>query len=265
MYFWEAKGDMEVYEGRISHCHKECEIYYMIDGEAEFQIEGQVFHLVSDSFLLIPSNYFHGWKYSAGKIHHRINIHFLPELLNKDEQEFFLSLFSEPLHFLGGSRFSLDFFVKAIIECDSMEVPLQKIASKGRMVGLLSQIYHLRSSNAVKPVILDERIRRIIAYLEDHLREDISRDDISKRFAITKNHLNFIFHNTIGTPVMKYITIKRLGLARQEILNGVQIGEAAYRAGFNDYTTFFRSYKSFYGSAPSKLLVNSLSPSLFQA
>jgi methylphosphotriester-DNA--protein-cysteine methyltransferase len=55
---------------------------------------------------------------------------------------------------------------------------------------------------------------------------------------------------------MKYITTKRLGLVRQEMLNGIKAGEAAYRAGFNDYTTFYRAYNSFYGSAPSKLLAS---------
>jgi AraC-like DNA-binding protein len=53
---------------------------------------------------------------------------------------------------------------------------------------------------------------------------------------------------------MKYVTAKRLGLAQQEILSGTPFGEAAYNAGFNDYTTFFRAYKSFYGSPPSEAM-----------
>jgi AraC-like DNA-binding protein len=45
--------------------------------------------------------------------------------------------------------------------------------------------------------------------------------------------------------------MKRLGLARQEIARGGHPEEAAYSAGFKDYSNFFRAYKSFYGSSPS--------------
>jgi len=89
MYFWNAKSDDDTFNGLNFHIHKECEIYYMVDGEVEFRIEGNVFHLVTDSLLTIPANSFHQWIYPPGKIHHRINVHFLPELLNKTERESF--------------------------------------------------------------------------------------------------------------------------------------------------------------------------------
>ena len=257
MHLWDAKGDDELYEGRLSHCHKECEVYYMVDGETEFQIEGRVFHLVSDSCLLIPSNCFHGWKYPSGRIHHRITIHFLPELLNKTERDYFLGLFSEPLHFMGGLQHDLKFYVKSISDCNFIELPLQKLTAKIRTMALLTQINYLQTTKTAKPVVLDERIRKILIYLEEHIKENISMDKLADRFHITKNHLHFIFRKMVGTPVMKYITIKRLGLAQQEILNGIPIGEAAYHAGFNDYTSFFRAYKTFYGSPPSRLLTES--------
>jgi AraC-like DNA-binding protein len=143
-----------------------------------------------------------------------------------------------------------------------MEPPLQKIASRIRTIALLTQIYFLRSTKTIEPVVFDERIRNLLIYLEEHIREDISMDDLSNKFFITKNHLHFIFHKVVGTPIMKYVKTKRLGLVRQEILNGAQISEAAYRAGFNDYTTFYRAYKSFYGYAPSKLLINDVDTSI---
>ena len=258
MYLWNAKGDEETYEGRAFHCHKECEIYFMVDGEAEFWIENCVFHLVSDSLLIIPANSFHQWKYPSGKIHHRITIHFMPELMNKTERDFFLVLFTEPLHFLNSSSHHLNNYIQNIIECEIMEAPLQKMAAKIRTLALFSQIYHLRTNNAVKPVVLDERIRKILLYINEHLRENFTMDDLSNKFLLTKNHLHFLFHKMVGMPIMKYTAIKRLGLVRQEMLNSSKAGEAAYRAGFNDYSTFFRAYKSFYGCAPSELLANSI-------
>ena len=257
MYLWDIKGDKEVYEGRVSHCHKECEIYYMIDGEAAFLIEGHKYLIVSDSLMLIPPNCFHQWEYPVGKVHHRVCIHFLPEMLNRTERDFFLDLFVEPLHFLDGLLYNLNFYVQSIIDCKQMEASLRKIAVKCRMLALLSQIHFLRSTKTVKPVVLDERICAVINYIGEHLREDLSLDILSRRFGITKNHLNVLFHKTVGTPLMKYVTVKRLGHARQEIISGARLGEAAYNIGFNDYSAFYRAYKTFYGCPPSELLINS--------
>ena len=264
MHIYDAKGDEEVNAGEISHYHKEYEIYYMVDGEAEFRIEGFVFHPVSDSLLIIPANSFHQWDYPTGRIHHRITIHFLPELLNKVERDFFLNLFTAPLHFLDITQYKLNFYIQSIVECEKMEEPLQKLAIKIRTLALLSQLSYLHRNNTVKPIVLDARIRKVLVYINDHLIDPLTMVDLSNKFLITKSHLHYLFRKMVGMPIMKYINIKRLGLARQEILDGTMVGEAAYRAGFNEYSTFFRAYKSFYGSAPSELLASGFKNSIIK-
>jgi AraC-like DNA-binding protein len=261
VYFWDIKSDNEVYEGNDAHFHKDCEIHYTVDGEGEISLEGHVYHIVSDSLLFIPSNYFHQWKFSPEKINHRICIHFLPEMLNKTRREgvdFFNDVFMEPFYFLDGSQYDLNFYIRAVTECALMEKPLQKIAIEGRMIALLSQIHYLWSTKAVKPVVLDERIKKVIMFLGENLQKNISLDDLSDRFLITKNHLNLLFKKTVGTTIKKYITVKRLGFVRQRILYGTRLSEAVYQAGFNDYSAFYRAYKSFYGSTPSELLTEGI-------
>jgi len=251
MYIWDVKSDNYVYNRIETHCHKECEIFYMIDGGYDFYIKGHVYHVVSDSLLLIPSDFFHQRIYPLGKISHRISTHFLPEMLNKTEINLFQSLFTEPLHFLDVSRYDLNFYIRSLTECELMEKPLQKITVKIRLKALLSQIHYLSSTKAVKPVVLDERIVQVLTYLEKNYQNDISLDNLADRFCITKNHLNFLFHNAVGMPIKKYIIAKRLGVARREILDGKRPTEVAYHAGFHDYATFYRAYKSFFGLSPS--------------
>jgi AraC-like DNA-binding protein len=60
-----------------------------------------------------------------------------------------------------------------------------------------------------------------------------------------------MFRKETGTTVTQYIRIKRLVMARQEILKGCTADEAAYKAGFNDYSNFYRAYKAFFGIVPS--------------
>jgi len=249
---WEADSDEELFEGRNSHCHKECEIYFLIDGEAELIVEGQAFLLAPDSFLFMPANSFHQWKLPAGKVNRRRIIHFMPEAMSKTEKIYFMDLFKEPLHFLSSSLYNLDFYYQSIIECEDMEETLQKIAVKHRFISLLTQVKFLKSKHAAKPVILDERIQRMLVYISENLHEKFTLDKIAEKFALSKNLLNNHFSNAVGTTIMKYITIKRLEFARQKIIDGIPVGEASYLAGFGDYTTFYRAYKSYYGTSPSE-------------
>jgi AraC-like DNA-binding protein len=258
MYLYNVKSDNELYKGSSSHCHKEFEIYYMIEGEVEITIEGKKFFAVSDSLMLIPSNHFHQWEYPTGKIHSRISIHFLPELLSESERDFFLSKFSAPVHFLNGSLHKINSLIQSIDECKLYEEPVKKIAAKARLVSLLSQIHFIKSNNSIKPVVLDERIGQVIVYIGNHLQEELSLDILSDKFRLNKNHLNVLFHKIVGTPIMKFVTAKRLGLAQQEMLSGTPFEEAAYNAGFNEYTTFFRAYKSFYGCSPSEAMAGGM-------
>jgi len=83
------------------------------------------------------------------------------------------------------------------------------------------------------------------------IKEDISLELLSKKYFIDKDHLNKLFSKEIGIPVHRYVQVKRLILARDEIRKGSGIEEAAYKAGFKDYSNFYRAYRSFFGIKPS--------------
>ena len=256
IWFWDIKSDSESYDGSNSHYNKECEIIYMVSGECEMLIENQIFHLVSDSLLFMPANSIHQWKYQEGKINHRIAINFMPEIFNKSERKILFNIFSRPFFLLNGSQCDLDFYIRAIAECESMNISLQKVALKSRLIALITQIYFLCSEKSVKPIILDNKIRKVITFIENNLQKNLTLDFLSSKFLISKNHLNNLFKKAVGTTIKKFILVKRLGFVREQLLHGSKPSEAAYKAGFNDYTAFFRAYKAFYGSAPSNIILD---------
>jgi AraC-like DNA-binding protein len=179
-------------------------------------------------------------------------MHFLPELLDEPERALFLEIFhSDKRYYPDLSFFKIDFFVQSILECMNMEKPLQPLALKSRLVSLLSQIYRIHSKNALQPVPGDERIQAVLQYLNDNLLEPLSLDELSRKFHISKNHLNVIFRHETGTTINQYVRIKRLSKAQNEIMAGCPTEEAAFKAGFNDYSNFYRAYKAFFGTLPS--------------
>jgi AraC-like DNA-binding protein len=150
----------------------------------------------------------------------------------------------------------INFFIQTIADCGQFDETLRESAAKNRLESLLYQIHFMKTTNTFRSMVFDERIRDVIVYIADHLSEELTLDSVADEFALSKGHLNVLFHEIVGTPIMKYIRTKRLGFAQQEILSGCHPGEASMKAGFNDYTTFFRAYKSFYGHAPTEALVS---------
>jgi AraC-like DNA-binding protein len=177
----------------------------------------------------------------------------MPELLDKAEQSFFLKLFNTgPRFFTDSSSRNIGFFIETLLECAGMEPPLQEIALKSRLVSLLSEISLLYSNQSTPPrTHKDKRVQDVLKYLGEHLLEELSLEQVSCHFNISKNYLNILFRQAVGTTVNQYIRAKRLTLARQEILNGSGAEEAAYKTGFNNYSNFYRAYKAFFGDMPS--------------
>ena len=252
IFIWHSESDAGPGLDWHTHSHEEHEIHYTICGDIEFNVEGYRYPRAPGSLLLIPSNSFHGWNPHSRRLYHRVAVHFLPELLDKAEQAVFLKLFENgPHYYPGRSSLNIGFFMEALLECADMEQPLQNLSLKSRLVSLLSEILLLKSSSAPECASNDTRIQGVLKYLGTHLREELSLEDISRRFNISKNHLNVLFRQATGTTVSRYIRVKRLGLARQEIKRGLHPAEAAYKTGFRDYSNFFRAYKSLYGVMPS--------------
>jgi AraC-like DNA-binding protein len=249
LYAWSQESD-EVYSD--IHCHAEYEMYYFIRGDVDYRIEGRHYTMNPESLLLIPPKNFHGVSVKSSRPHQRISVHFVPELLDEEERFLLLEMFhASNLYYPDVSMYRLGFLVQALFDCKDMEEPLQTIAVKHRAVSLLTHIYQLYLQNIVCAVPRDGRIQAILLYLNRNLHEPISLDTLCREFRISKNHLNVIFHKETGTTVNQYIRIKRLVMARQEILQGCTAEEAAYKVGFNDYSNFYRAYKAFFGIMPS--------------
>ena len=90
----------------------------------------------------------------------------------------------------------------------------------------------------------------ILAYINSNLSRELSLDLLSKRFFISKNHLNRIFKIATGVTVWEYVKLKRLIMARNSILTGSSAIEACQNSGFNDYSAFYRAYKERFGVSP---------------
>ena len=97
----------------------------------------------------------------------------------------------------------------------------------------------------------EDVVQEILRYINEHLTEHLTLEGLAEKFYMSKNHLTAIFKRAAGTTVARYILYKRMTIARKELAGGTPAAEAALKAGFGDYSSFFRAYRKMFGCAPS--------------
>ena len=237
------------------HCHDHFEIYYFLSGDVRYLVEGTEYRPTPHSILLMSPGAFHGVRVESSRPYERYAFHFLPELLPENARDLLLTPFyRRGIYYRNASPYRIDWFLDAILECGDMDAPLQEIALQARVLALMTQLQKMASHPVDgRKMLLNSRysIQNIIAYLNEHLAEEISLQDLAERFYISPNHLNRVFRQATGTTVINYVNHKRIALARQLMRHNQTAAEAAANVGFRDYSTFYRVYKKLVGTSPS--------------
>lgn len=96
-------------------------------------------------------------------------------------------------------------------------------------------------------------ISRAIDYIDKNLTHCLTVKIIARKLGVSESTLSHKFRDELNIPIYQYISKKRVSVARQYILSGYSLSEAALLSGFNDYGSFFRICKSHYGIKPSEL------------
>ena len=140
---------------------------------------------------------------------------------------------------------------KSLEECGSYSRELQDIAIRARIVSFLTYLSAMYEKGVGRGPGKEDVAQEILRYINEHLTEHLTLEGLAEKFYMSKNHLTAIFKRAAGTTVARYILYKRMTIARKELAGGTPAAEAALKAGFGDYSSFFRAYRKMFGCAPS--------------
>ena len=148
-------------------------------------------------------------------------------------------------------QFRAEWYFNSLEECGSYSRELQIIAIRPRIVSLLAYLSAMYEKGAGRGPGKEDVAQEILRYINEHLTERLTLEGLADKFYMSKNHLTAIFKRAAGTTVARYILYKRMTIARKELAEGTPAAEAAIKAGFGDYSSFFRAYRKMFGCAPS--------------
>ncbi|MDF2950805.1 MAG: AraC-type DNA-binding protein [Anaerocolumna sp.] len=109
---------------------------------------------------------------------------------------------------------------------------------------IANTVHYLDSVNG------NEKLLQIIHYINEHLLEEITIDQLAEHFYLSRYYLMHFFKEETGYTIGNYITKKRLLLAKNLIQSGKSITEVCYLSGFKNYSTFSRAFKKEFNIIP---------------
>ena len=231
------------------HFHNYYELIYFIKAQSDYVIENNVYPINDGDIILIAPGKFHMLVPSDGKYYERIVFHFSPQalfdpsiLLGAFEKAEFLSKAEYP-------NFSLlmeDF--TDILTAMSDEHIITLIRAK--LTEFLTKLLYVATQDQSEYAINDKICGEAIKYIADNLASIQHVDDVANALFISRSTLQHTFKTNMQIPIMQYVRNKKVVLAKTLIQNGMTPSDAANVVGFTEYSTFFRTYKKYYGHTP---------------
>jgi AraC family transcriptional regulator len=95
------------------------------------------------------------------------------------------------------------------------------------------------------------RLKQTLAYIEDHLSEDLSLSRIALITGISPSHFKVLFRESAGVPVHHYVVQRRIERAKDMLMQGkLSIAEIALATGFSHQSHLARHMRRAVGLSP---------------
>lgn len=249
------------------HDHDFYEVYFLLNGDVSYWVEGQTYRLEPGDFLLINPTTLHRPVFDENnKVYERIVL-----WINKEYLESFIS-----------DEDSLGKCFEKISADKTNLIRASSSASQAELTSYLAKLVREYYGNdfannlyansifiqfmvELNRIVLNSNreseegdqsstlISGVLEYISKHFDEDLSLEKLSAHFFVSKYYLSHEFKKSVGTGVYRYIMLKRLSVAKQLLYDSVPANEVCFKCGFRDYTNFFRAFKAEYGISPSEL------------
>jgi len=118
---------------------------------------------------------------------------------------------------------------------------------------------HLNNLDFKKNITNEEVFRSILQaknFIDEHITENLSLDEISLNIGISKYHFIRVFKQAFGVSPYQYQKRIRLDRAKLDITKGISILETAIKYGFSDVPTFSKAFKQQFNLTPGAIRIS---------
>ena len=114
-------------------------------------------------------------------------------------------------------------------------------------------VYKCANLSIVENIVLDNRIKSAITYIQSNLHEQITCSDVANHIFLSEGRFSHLFKEQVGTTFSAYLIYQRIMKTYAEIINGKSITDASIEAGFSSSTHFAETNKRIFGLSASTI------------
>ncbi len=247
------------------HHHDFNKIIIFISGNVTYLIEGKAYKLKPWDIILVNDKEIHKPIIDSTEIYERIVIWINSSFLQKHSDSTsnlhtcFERCENHKCNLLRYEPQSLE-HIKTILfqlrkACTQMEFGSRILRNSLFMqfiVSLNREFLGIEKKRVLPDIEYDKNIDRILAYINQNLKEDLSIDHLASKFYVSKYYLMHKFKKYTGYSIHHYILQKRLLMASSLIKKGLPAMEVSLACGFGDYSNFVRAFKKKFNLSPKK-------------
>lgn len=244
------------------HIHDCYEIYYSVSGGKQFLIDNKLYTIEPGDLFVINQYESHKITQADKMTHERIVLSIHPEYPKR----------------LSSSETNLDACFSARPDTFSHKIPLNKEQQKrflyyvNKITGAEGYACDIYEQTAFMELLVlinrlalachvpetpvscihNQQVDDILAYLNLHIASPITLSQLAGEFFLSESYLCRIFKAATGTTINKYITARRISIAKALLSDGCSVMEAYEKSGFTDYSAFFKAFTRAVGISPKK-------------
>ncbi|MEF9958471.1 MAG: AraC family transcriptional regulator [Niameybacter sp.] len=246
------------------HIHDCLEIYYSISGGKQFLIGNKFYGIAPGDIFVINQYESHHLTQIDTEIHERIVLSISPEYLKQlSSVQTDLSCCFHTHSDAFSHRLSLNkeqqqrflYFINKITSIQGYgEDLLQRAAFIELMIFLNSAYLENTQCLSVEDLSpkYNKQVDDILAYINRHIHETITTKKLSQQFFLSDSYICRVFKSTTGMTINKYLTARRISIAKALLADGLSVNEVCECCGYNDYSNFVKTFTKIVGISPKK-------------
>lgn len=244
------------------HWHPEMELTMIADGEADYSINLNDYHVTAGDFICIQPNLLHSARIMPKGFLLSDSFVFHLNLLGNSSADFCALKYFAPImegklmlpHVISADDVSyaeLKKHFEQLKGCCHEQIPGYELEIKSLLFHLLNILIHSpRTSHANADDAHSERMKIIFNYIHNHYAEDISVEDAAGECHITASHFMRYFKEKSGITFNRYLNQYRLQQSALLLAKGTPAAEAAFACGFNNLPYFYKRFREYYHMTP---------------
>lgn len=234
-----------------THQHEQAELCYVLSGSVQYTVNSTQYLLKKGSLILIFPYCLHSLttlEATAELLLFSLELTFVPDFEKRFCEYTMPSIVYQPKELSAATTHALTWLSSC--STDSKDLPLSK--AKGWLTVVLGDLFYKHPLQPRKEKLDIPQIRRLSAYMCEHLSDISDTDTLCRELGISRHYLTHTLKQQIYVNHTAFLTLLRLERADELLCNSsLRLIDIALECGFGTVQTFTRNYKKAAGITPA--------------